>query len=199
VKRRPARQRILEAALRVFSRNGYLGATTREISREAGVAELTLFRHFETKEGLFDNVMKEFSVLPALKGLMPRAEQLDYQDTLALIARIFLDRLVERADLVRILHGEVHLYPEKVREIHRGFIQEVHDTVAGYFRRLQRRGDLGKFDPALGARAFLGMFFAYFQSLKFQPPRSPGRPDEDMLIKQYVNIFVNGTLGKEKR
>jgi AcrR family transcriptional regulator len=199
VKRRPARDRILEAALKVFSRNGYLGATTREIAREAGVAELTLFRHFQTKEGLFDSVLKESSVLPALKELMPRAEELPYRDALALIARSFLDRLVERADLVRILHSEVHLYPEKVREIHRRFMQEVYDTITRYFRGLQRKGALGEFDPYLGARAFLGMFFAHFQTLKFLPPRSLGRLNQERLIKEYVDIFVHGTLRNERR
>jgi DNA-binding transcriptional regulator YbjK len=46
------RQRILEAAERVFSRDGFQGATTREIAREAGVNEVTLFRHFRSRDDL---------------------------------------------------------------------------------------------------------------------------------------------------
>ena len=46
------RRKILEAALRVFSRKGFNGATTSEIAREAGVAEGTIFRYFETKKDL---------------------------------------------------------------------------------------------------------------------------------------------------
>ncbi len=49
----PTRERILETSLRLFSEKGYLGATTKEISAESGVAEVTLFRHFPSKESLF--------------------------------------------------------------------------------------------------------------------------------------------------
>jgi AcrR family transcriptional regulator len=45
------RKRILVAAQKVFSRDGFQGATTREIAREAGVNEVTIFRHFHTRGG----------------------------------------------------------------------------------------------------------------------------------------------------
>ena len=45
-------QRILDAALKVFSRDGISGATTREIARVAKVNEVTLFRHFKNKNEL---------------------------------------------------------------------------------------------------------------------------------------------------
>jgi AcrR family transcriptional regulator len=36
----------------VFSRDGFQGATTREIAQQAGVNEVTIFRHFHTREEL---------------------------------------------------------------------------------------------------------------------------------------------------
>ena len=56
-RRPPARQLLLFAAARVFARDGLEGATTRAISREAGVNEVTLFRHFGTKEHLIEAVV----------------------------------------------------------------------------------------------------------------------------------------------
>lgn len=47
------KQAILEASLQVFSNKGYSVATTQEISKKAGVSEMTLFRKFETKKNLF--------------------------------------------------------------------------------------------------------------------------------------------------
>ena len=44
--------RLLEAALEVIAREGYAGATTRQIAAEAGVNEVTLFRRFGSKRGL---------------------------------------------------------------------------------------------------------------------------------------------------
>jgi AcrR family transcriptional regulator len=44
---------ILESAREVFSREGYAGATTREIATRAGIAEPLIFRNFGDKAGLF--------------------------------------------------------------------------------------------------------------------------------------------------
>src|SRR4029077_19526112 len=53
------KQRILAAAQQVFSRDGFQGATTREIAREAGVNEVTIFRHFHTREELLHATLKQ--------------------------------------------------------------------------------------------------------------------------------------------
>lgn len=53
------RKRILTAAQHVFSRDGFQGATTREIAREAGVNEVTIFRHFHTREELLHATLKQ--------------------------------------------------------------------------------------------------------------------------------------------
>jgi AcrR family transcriptional regulator len=49
---------ILNAALKVFAKNGYKNATTRSIASEAGVNESTIFRRFKTKDNLFKNVIE---------------------------------------------------------------------------------------------------------------------------------------------
>src|SRR6516225_6333394 len=43
---------ILEAALELFAQKGFYRSTTKAISRQAGIAEGTLFNYFETKEDL---------------------------------------------------------------------------------------------------------------------------------------------------
>src|ERR1700738_315351 len=52
------KKRIFAAAELVFSRDGFQGATTREIAREAGVNEVTIFRHFRTREELLRSTLK---------------------------------------------------------------------------------------------------------------------------------------------
>jgi AcrR family transcriptional regulator len=46
------KEKILEAALALFRKNGLDGTTTKAISRKAGIAEGTLFNYFKTKEDL---------------------------------------------------------------------------------------------------------------------------------------------------
>jgi len=53
-----AKERILEAALEVFSLKGFHPATMDEIAEKAGVGKGTLYRYFETKEKLFAELVR---------------------------------------------------------------------------------------------------------------------------------------------
>ncbi|MFA6801042.1 MAG: TetR/AcrR family transcriptional regulator [Acholeplasmataceae bacterium] len=50
---------IIQASLDVFTKKGYASATTLDISKKAGVSEMTLFRHFQTKNNLFISSIKK--------------------------------------------------------------------------------------------------------------------------------------------
>src|SRR5437764_3501044 len=52
------RDRILDAAKRVYAQHGFRGATTRLIAIEAGVNEVSLFRTFGSKAALFEAMMQ---------------------------------------------------------------------------------------------------------------------------------------------
>ena len=51
------REQLLQAALRVYAVAGVRGATTRRIAHEAGVNEVTLFRHFGSKDTLLQEAL----------------------------------------------------------------------------------------------------------------------------------------------
>jgi len=53
-----AKERILEAALEIFSHKGFHPATTDEIAERAGVGKGTLYRYFETKDKLFAELVR---------------------------------------------------------------------------------------------------------------------------------------------
>lgn len=52
---KPTRQKLCEAAIDLFSQEGYDGVTTKKIAEVAGVSEMTLFRHFGSKTNLFQD------------------------------------------------------------------------------------------------------------------------------------------------
>ncbi len=110
------RQRILDAAERVFSRDGFQGATTREIAREASVNEVTLFRHFRSRDDLLRETMLCRSLAPEdLIG--PRSEwERDLPGQLEAYVRKYYEMLLEREALVRAVVGEGRLLPPAVRE-----------------------------------------------------------------------------------
>jgi TetR/AcrR family transcriptional regulator len=52
-------QKILDAALKIFSQKGYDGAKTKIIAKESGFSEVTLFKKFKTKKNLYDIVVMQ--------------------------------------------------------------------------------------------------------------------------------------------
>ncbi len=188
------KNKILETSLKLFSKKGYLGATTKEIAKDAGIAEITLFRHFPSKEKLFEDVINAYSFLPILKGLIPEISKMPHEKALAVIAKRFLDTLDSRKEMIQIMHSEVRRYPEKIYKIYHGFIDETIRTLASYFNEMCKKGLLREFDTESGARAFLGMFFSYFNAKEFHMLKKYRNIDTDKIIKEFVDIFLRGTL-----
>ncbi len=189
-------ENLLEATLKLISEKGYLGATTREIAKEAGVTELTLFRHFGRKERLFEEVLNRYSFLPKLRGLLPELERLSYEEALSIVGVRFIETLKERKALVRIMLSEMNVYPEKIRLVHSKFLDELINTLAGYFSLLKKRGTVRIFSAQMNARAFLGMIFSYFLTEEIIKGRNIYKKESEKVIGEFVNIFVLGTLNK---
>jgi AcrR family transcriptional regulator len=188
------RNKILETALKLFSKKGYLGATTKEIAKDAGIAEVTLFRHFPSKERLFEEVLNTYSFLPILKGLLPEIAQMSSREALTVIAKRFLDTLESRKDMIQIMNSEMRRYPGKIYKIHHSFIDEMIKTLASYFYAMRKKGIMRKFGTESGARAFLGMFFSYFNAREFHMFKKYRDIDTDKTIREFVDIFLRGTL-----
>lgn len=102
------RQRLLDAAARVYARDGLAGATTRAIAIEAGVNEVTLFRHFQTKDGLLAAVVGEnFGPAPSAQEPLP-APTHDLRADLLALAERYEKLLNDNLPLVRTMLGEIH-------------------------------------------------------------------------------------------
>ncbi len=195
MKKQDTKEKILGATLKLISEKGYIGATTREIAQEVGVAELTIFRHFGSKEKLFEEVLEKFTFLPRLKELLPELEGLPHDEALNAIARRFLDTLKERKSFVRIMISEITVYPEKVRELYRAFSDELMKTLAGYFSGLRGKGVLREgITPDAAARFFLGVVFQYFQAEEIMKGRTISKQEARKTIDEFVKIFMHGAF-----
>jgi TetR/AcrR family transcriptional regulator len=52
-------QKIMDAALKIFAKEGYKSSTTKAIAEESGFTEMTLFRKFKTKRNLYNKVLTQ--------------------------------------------------------------------------------------------------------------------------------------------
>ena len=115
------RQRILDAATRVFAQQGLEGATTREIAAVAKVNEVTLFRHFLNKEGLLEAVLQgtfeqqERAAIAAVpSGEEDGAGRVlpSLRECLSAFAQRYEELLRRNILLLRTLLGEIHRHRE---------------------------------------------------------------------------------------
>lgn len=189
------KEQLLKATLKLISEKGYLGATTREIALEAGVTELTLFRHFGSKERLFEELLKGYTFLPMLKELLPELEGLSCEEALTLIATRFLLSLKERKSMVKIMYSEGTRYPVKTREVYNKFIDEMRTTLALYFESLQKRAIIRKnMLPDMAARVFLWILFSYFRSEEIMRSAGMKKKALERDVQVIIDIFMHGTL-----
>jgi AcrR family transcriptional regulator len=191
------RKKLLEATLRLISEKGYLGATTREIAKEAGVTEITLFRHFGSKERLFEEVLQRFTFLPLLKEIIPKVMDRSAEDALTEIGLKFFETLKERKGMVKIMLSEMNVYPGKIRKVYEKFIEELVRTLSGYFDGLVKKGTIRKVDTYLASRAFLGMVYCYFQAEEVTKGRRITKSESRKVTGEFVDMLLNG-IGRQE-
>src|SRR5689334_4003261 len=62
------RCQIIDAASRIFARKGYMGATTKDIARAAGVTHAAIYHYFRDKRALFEEVLTAHDPLARAAG-----------------------------------------------------------------------------------------------------------------------------------
>jgi AcrR family transcriptional regulator len=186
------RQRIIEAAAEIGSKVGYARATTRAIAEAAGVNEITLFRHFGNKANLFSAAIEQYGG-PALAPAIEAQLSGDYRQDLTTIGNIFIEILLERQDMLRLLLCESSHIPE-VRTVLARNPRELRKMLARYLRSQIEKGTIKEQHPEAMAQAFLGMFFAYAISLNILDEAITPAISQSELVSQFAEIFVTGTI-----
>jgi len=185
------RSRILKAATEVFAASGIAGATTREIARVAGVNEVTLFRHFQSKEQLLAAVVQQVTALQA-EALANQDEWTgDLQIDLLHYAWIYNNMLEGHEALVRMFIGEAKRHPEAALQVLRETVQPLRDKLIAYLRNGIDRGNVRPDVDILPAvDMFTGMLLAgMLRSNTIPLPRGYSR---DRYIESCVGLFVRG-------
>lgn len=186
------RQRILRAAAQVFAEKGYARATTRALADAAGVNEVTLFRHFGSKQGLFSAVIEAYAA-PALTAAFEPQLTGDYRQDLLTMGGHVLQALLERREAMRLMLCEAEHFPE-VRQALAENPRQLRQALAGYLRQQMAQGRVRPLHAEAAAQAFWGMFFAYTISLWLVDEPLDPELSADELVAQFVDVFVGGTL-----
>jgi AcrR family transcriptional regulator len=186
------RAHILEAASQLFAQKGFAGATTRAIADLAGVNEVTLFRHFGSKENLAKAVMDRFGGLAIAEDWEQRFTG-DYHQDLTMIGRVMLQVMTERTDAIRMAICEAGTFPEFQQVIAEN-PRQLRKALTRYFKGKMDQGEIHPGHPELLAQAFLGMFFSYIVLQGFLMDSLQPEISTNEIVTQFVTLFVRGTI-----
>ena len=191
------RSRILQAASDLFLEKGYAAATTRTIAERAGVNEVTLFRHFGSKENLAKEIMDRFGGMAISADLDKKLSGNLMQD-LTMIGHIMIKVMTERQDAMRMAICESGTFPE-LREVVAENPRQLRKMLARYFQRQMDAGLIKAGHTELMGQAFLGMFFSLsFLEGVFQDTIQPEISKEE-LVMQFVAMFLGGIQFTEEQ
>ncbi len=186
------RSRILEAAVRVFARQGFDGTRMADVAREAGVAYGLVYHYFGSKDAVLQAVFRE--AWGRLLAAVAVAEETGTSaaDQLTLVVRIVLRVWRDEPDLVRLLVREVTRNPhisEELDEIGRAFA-----SLERMVRRGQEAGALRRdVDPRLAAWMLYGALEEVLTAWVLgQLPDGDG--SGEAAEREIVGTFVGGLL-----
>lgn len=187
------RTRILQAAQRLFARQGYDGTTTKDLASAAGVAEGTLFRHFANKKAILVEVAT-LGWVEILTDLLTELSEMGSYKAVAQVMRRRMLRMHENSDLMRVCFMEAQFHPELRDRIHSEVIAKMTDVAEAFFQTAMERGIYRPMNPKIVAQVFLGMFAiaGFSEHTIIEPQASPQAMQE--MAEGIADIFLNGVL-----
>lgn len=149
------RRLILDAAVRVFARDGFHTSRVGAVTAEAGVAHGLLYHYFSSKDELLETIFRE--TWSALLAALREVEESDApaHEQVRLVAAIVVRTWRRDPDLVRVLVREVTRSPQLGQEV-----DEIEQAFAAIERIVARGQERGEFradvDPRLAASILYG-------------------------------------------
>lgn len=150
------RNQILDAATKVFAEKGFARATIKEIARQAGVADGTIYIYFKNKHELMLGLMHRLNRSDQRAEDFAQADANDVEEFSAAYFRQRLHFMGEQMPAFQAILQEV-LGNEELRKEY--FSQVVEPTFAlaePFFQKLIADGVIRPFDPAMAMRVLTG-------------------------------------------
>lgn len=191
------RTRILQAAQRLFARRGFDGTTTRDLASAAGVAEGTLFRHFENKKAILVAVATQ-GWIEILTDLLTELSEMGSYKAIAQVMRKRMLNLHQNADMLRVCFMEAQFHPDLSQQIQSDVIVKMTDVAEAFFQTAMDKGIYRKTNPRIVAQVFLGMFTVagFSRDTVMAEGSSPQEMQE--MAEGLADIFLNGVLAREE-
>lgn len=185
--------RILEEATRLFSRDGYDRVSTRSLAQSCGISEPALYRHFSSKEKIYDAVLDS---IPGRLNCAMLFTELEKETDIEIILEALASHIVEflstNQDLYRLLLFTSLKGHPKAGEVFRVLRGTYINFLKTQLDRLYRKGLILKKRNDITARCFVGMVFDCAMGLAMWDGYSGRRYQPVTVIANNIPIYARG-------
>ena len=156
------RRVILDAAVRVFARQGFHACRVSDIADEAGVAYGLVYHYFASKDEVLDTLFLErWNVMLELIREVD-AEPLPVRGKLGAIASFIIDSYRHDPDLMKVIIVEVTRAANSFGQTHLAQIRTAYELIGGIVEQAQAEG---YFKPEIEARFSAMAFYGAIEQL----------------------------------
>lgn len=171
------KERILDAALEMFSRNGYAGTNIRELSASLGLVKSGVYKHYESKEAIWNALLDK--MIAYYEEHFGSAEHLPpVPDTLEELVRMTMQMVNvtvhdERIVMTRKLLSIEQFRDERARNLAtKHFLTGLTDMFTRIFMGMMDKGLLRNDDPKMLAFAYIAPISALIHLCDREPEKT---------------------------
>ena len=186
------KERILAAALEMFSQNGYAGTNIRELSESLGLMKSAMYRHFESKDAIWNSLLDELIAyyearFGSAEHLPPVPDSLEELVTMTMRMVNFTihdEKVVKSRKLLSI----EQFRDERARDLAtKYFLTGLKDMFTQIFAGMMEKGLLSRDDPSMLAFAYTAPVSALIHLCDREPEKAE---DAMTQVETFSRFFI---------
>lgn len=192
---RDRKAQIIKEATRLFARNGFDSVTVKQLAAACGITEPALYRHFSSKEGIYD------AVLDALKSQLSCDiffSNLEHEESIEIILREMAAHILgyfnRNREVYRLLLYSALRHHSKARQVFRSIRGPFVTFLNEQLDRLYAAGQIRRKNNQITARCFVGMVFDCALGATLWKGFQGKQYTQDEVIANNIPIFAAGLL-----
>ncbi len=192
LKKEEKKRKIIDAAIKIFARNGYFNSRVSEIAKEAGVADGTIYIYFKSKEELLSAIFDEALNVFVEESKKMLEEITDPIEKLKKIVCLHLKHLGSNRDLAMVFQIEFRHNIVFMERLSKTRLADYFKIIEGVILEGQKQGLFKELNPRFCAKVLFGIIDEMVTSWLIANKNYKLEKDADILI----NTFVYGIAKK---
>jgi TetR/AcrR family transcriptional regulator len=188
-------RQILSAALEVFGEHGLAAARLEDIAKRAGLSKGTIYLYFPNKEELFREMVRDTVVSQiergeeAIHSMTGSAEDALIQ---LMRAKWTFIRSPQFAPLFRLIHAEIHSFPDLTRFYAEEVVARGQRLIAGIIERGIASGEFREVEPLTAARMLNAPFVIHgLWCTHREAFESVARKTDDQIFDEMIDFYLH--------